>query len=179
MSKFLSGLAIVACGGIAALAWSAEPEGAPKEPAGEKPAPVASVDEARRQATALHTVLHASLQRVHDGYFEEDAGLLIPAAVLRDVFEDLKQDQNIVARWLVVEGQAMNTDHKASTSFEKEATRVLRAGEPTHEEFVDGIYRRAAPIRLRNHCLKCHVPDRKSTRDHTAGLIIAIPVAGE
>ncbi len=178
MSKFLSGLAIVACGWIATLAWSAEPEGAPKEPTGEKPAS-ASVDEARRQATVLHTVLHASLQRVHDGYFEEDAGLLIPAAVLRDVFEDLKQDQNIVARWLVVEGQAMNTDHKARTPFEKEAARVLRAGEPAHEELVDGIYRRAAPIRLRNHCLKCHVPDRKSTRDHTAGLIIAISVAGE
>lgn len=170
------GLAVVACGAIATLVWSVEPAADSAESTVEKPVAAMSVDEARRQATALHTVLHASLQRVHDGYFEEDAGLPIPAAVLRDVFDELKQDQNIVARWLVVEGQAMNVDHKASTPFEKEAVRVLQAGEPAHEEVVDGIYRRAAPIRLRNHCLKCHVPNRKSTRDHTAGLILAIPV---
>ena len=35
---------------------------------------------------------------------------------------------------------------------------------------------RAAPITLTNHCLKCHVPDRKSTEDRTAGLIISMPV---
>lgn len=177
MWRLLSGLAVVACGAIATLAWSAEPAADSSESTVEKPITARSVDEARRQATALHTVLHASLQRVHDGYFEEDAGLPIPAAVLRDVFDELKQDQNIVARWLVVEGQAMNVDHKASTPFEKEAARVLLAGEPAHEEVVDGIYRRAAPIRLRNHCLKCHVPNRKSTRDHTAGLMIAIPIS--
>lgn len=171
------GLAVVACGAIATLAWSAEPATDSSESTGKRPVAAMSVDEARRQAATLHTVLHASLQRVHDGYFEEDAGLPIPAAVLRDVFDELKQDQNIVARWLVVEGQAMNVDHKASTPFEKEAARVLLAGEPAHEEVVDGIYRRAAPIRLRNHCLKCHVPNRKSTRDHTAGLMIAIPIS--
>jgi hypothetical protein len=177
MRRVFSVVAVVAGGAIATLAWSAEPAADTSESTGEKPVAVKSVDEARRQAAALHTVLHASLQRVHDGYFEEDAGMPIPAAVLRDVFDELKQDQNIVARWLVVEGQAMNVDHKASTPFEKEAVRVLVAGEPAHEELSEGIYRRAAPIRLRNHCLKCHVPNRKSTRDHTAGLILAIPIS--
>ncbi|MCA9043870.1 MAG: hypothetical protein KDA69_06090, partial [Planctomycetaceae bacterium] len=41
----------------------------------------------------------------------------------------------------------------------------------------DRILRRAAPITLSNQYLKCHVPDRKSTEDRQAGLIISIPVA--
>jgi hypothetical protein len=38
------------------------------------------------------------------------------------------------------------------------------------------MYRRAGPITLTNHCLKCHVPDRKSTKNRTAGLIISVPL---
>jgi hypothetical protein len=76
-----------------------------------------------------------------------------------------------------VEGLAMNTDHLPQDSFETEAVRLLKSGKPFHEQSENGLYRRAAPIRLSSHCLKCHMPDRKSTNDRTAGLIITVPVS--
>ncbi len=53
---------------------------------------------------------------------------------------------------------------------------ALKADRPFHEEVTEKAYRRAGPITLKNECLKCHVPDRKSTEDRTAGLVITIPL---
>ena len=134
------------------------------------------LNEARRQAEILHTSIHSTLQVVHDRYYREDEGLPIPASILGDVFEELENTENIKLRWLAVEGLAMNTDHRPQDDFENEAVKVLKSGKSSHEQLENGLYRRAAPITLSSHCLKCHMPDRKSTRDRTAGLIIAIPV---
>jgi hypothetical protein len=134
-----------------------------------------SLDEARRQAKVLHTAMHSTLQTVHHRYYQADKGLPIPAAILKDVFAELEEEQQIKLRWLVVEGQAMNSDHKPQGSFENEAVKVLKSGKREFEQAENGIYRRAASITLTNQCLKCHVPDRKSTENRTAGLIIAIP----
>jgi hypothetical protein len=135
-----------------------------------------TVAEARRQAEQLHAAMHATLQLVHQRYYREDAGLPIPAAVVEEIFTSIEPDQPARLRWLVVEGQAMNTDHIAATPFEQEAVTALKGGADAFERVEGGIYRRAGPITLTNHCLKCHVPDRKSTEDRTAGLIVAIPV---
>jgi len=135
-----------------------------------------SVEEARRQAKLLHTAMHGALQLMHHRYYREDAGLPIPAAVSNELFAELDAESPVTLRWLVVEGQAMNVDHAAKTPFEKDAVAALQAGEKAFERVEDGTYRRAGPISLTSHCLKCHVPDRKSTRDRTAGLIISIPV---
>ena len=67
----------------------------------------------------------------------------------------------------------MNTDHRPQSPFDHEAVKLLKAGRPFHEQTDDEqtenrVYRRAGPITLSNHCLKCHVPDRKSTEDRTA-----------
>jgi len=140
----------------------------------EKPKP--TLKEARRQAKILHTSIHATLRVVHDRYYREDEGLPIPALILGDVFKELEDTENIKLRWLTVEGLAMNTDHRPQDDFEIEAVKSLKAGERFHEQSENGLYRRAAPITLSSHCLKCHMPDRKSTRDRIAGLIIAIPV---
>ena len=94
-----------------------------------------------------------------------------------DVFKALKTEQHVRLRWLAVDGLAMNTDHLPQDSFETEAVKSLKSGKPFHEQSENGLYRRAAPITLSSHCLKCHMPDRKSTNDRTAGLIIAIPVS--
>ncbi|MFY9253550.1 MAG: DUF3365 domain-containing protein [Fuerstiella sp.] len=145
----------------------------------ERRAVVSSVGAARVLASVLHEAMHATLQTTHDRYYREDEGLPIPAAIMKNVFEDIKTKQNVTLRWLVVEGQAMNTDHVAKGKFEEAAVKLLKAGELSHEEFEDGIYRRAAPITLSNHCLKCHVPDRKDTRDRKAGLIVSVPVAAK
>jgi hypothetical protein len=139
--------------------------------------PRSKTQQARRQAEILHTSIHATLQVVHDRYYREDEGLPIPAAIMGDVFKELETEQNVRLRWLAVEGLAMNTDHLPQDSFETEAVKSLKSGKPFHEQSADGLYRRAAPITLSSHCLKCHMPDRKSTSDRTAGLIIEIPVS--
>jgi hypothetical protein len=135
-----------------------------------------SVEEARRLAELLHAAMHSTLHAVHQRYYREDEGLPIPAATLKEVFAEFEQEQQIKLRWLVVEGQAMNSDHEPQGSFENEAVQALKAGKPAFERAENGIYRRAGGIALTNHCLKCHVPDRKSTEQRTAGLIISIPL---
>jgi hypothetical protein len=134
-----------------------------------------TIEQARRQAQILHTTVHASLRVVHDRYYREDEGLIIPASALSEVFRDIESQEGIKLRWLAVEGQVMNSDHVARDAFETEAVQALKSGMPFLEQTSDGVFRRAAPITLSNHCLKCHMPDRKSTKDRTAGLIIAIP----
>ena len=134
------------------------------------------LEEARRQAEVLHTAMQLALQTVHRRYYREDEGLPIPAAVLTEVFADLGKEQQVKLRWLVVDGQAMNIDHKPQDSFENDAVQALKSGRQDFERVENGVYRRAGSITLTNHCLKCHVPDRKSTEDRTAGLTIAIPI---
>lgn len=136
-----------------------------------------TVEAARRQAEILHEAMHSMLQITHDRFYREDEGLPIPAFSMKEVFAEIKQKQGVSLRWLVVEGQAMNTDHKAKTDFEEEAVKALKSGRGFHEQNENGVYQRAAAITLSNHCLKCHVPDRRDTRDRTAGLVISIPVA--
>lgn len=139
--------------------------------------PAVSLEAARRQAEVLHDAMHASLQVVHHRYYTEDEGLPIPATIMKEVFAEVEKEQQVKLRWLVVEGQAMNADHKPQTTFEHEAVKALMSGKKSHDEAKDGVYRRAGSIALTNHCLKCHVPDRKNTNTRTAGLIITIPIA--
>ena len=154
-------------------------ESLPVEPGSQSPAETAesTTQQARRQAEILHTSIHATLQVVHDRYYREDEGLPIPAAILGEVFRELEAAQKVKLRWLAVEGLAMNTDHQPQDTFETEAVKSLKSGKPFHEQSENGLYRRAAPITLSSHCLKCHMPDRKSTDDRRAGLMIAIPVS--
>ena len=135
-----------------------------------------SPEEARRQAEILHEAMHATLQVVHHRYYREDEGLPLPAAMLTDVFAELEKEQHVKLRWLAVEGQVMNSDHKPRDQFENEAVKALKLGKQEYERVENGVYRRVGPITLTNHCLKCHVPDRKTTLNRTAGLIVAIPI---
>lgn len=165
-----------------AMAFSQEPpsdagKAVESEQKTEAPsAPRTSLEEARRQATLLHSAMHATLQVVHHRYYREDQGLPIPAATLKEVFATIEEEQQIKLRWLVVEGQAMNTDHKPQNEFENQAVASLKAGKREWEATENGVYRRAGAITLTSHCLKCHVPDRKNTKNRTAGLVISIPV---
>ena len=120
--------------------------------------------------------MHATLQVVHHRLYREDEGLPLPAAALKEVFAEIEQEQQIKLRWLAVDGTAMNEDHKPRNAFERAAFDALKRGQSAFEQAENGVYRRAGPITLRNHCLKCHVPDRMSTENRTAGLIIEIPV---
>lgn len=134
------------------------------------------LEEARRQAEILHETIHSTLQLVHHQYYREDEGLPLPAAVLSHVFGELETEKGIRLRWLAVDGQAMNSDHKPQDAFETAAVKALKSGKRQFEQTEAGVYRHAGPITLSNHCLKCHVPDRTSLHDRTAGLIISIPI---
>lgn len=155
--------------------------GAETAPATEEAVPVPAArqrtpEQAQREAALLHDAMHATLQLVHHRYYKEDEGLVIPAATLKEVFEDLEKEHTVKLRWLVVEGQAMNSEHVARNASEEAAVQALHAGKKQYEWVDQGIYHRAGPIALTNICLKCHVPDRMSTETRTAGLIIAIPL---
>jgi len=144
-----------------------------------KPAVLPTVDEARRQAELLHETMHGTLQVVHHEYYCEDEGLTIPAATLKEVFAELAKRQKVELRWLAVDAQAMNVDHVAKDEFEKEAVQVLSSGKPSHEGIVENVFRFAGAITLTSDCLKCHLPNRTSNKDRTAGLIVEIPVRAE
>jgi len=133
-------------------------------------------EQAQREAALLHDAMHATLQLVHHRYYKENEGLIIPASTLDEIFDDLEKEHQVQLRWLVVEGQAMNQDNIAVSEFEKNAVKSLQSGEKQVETIEQGMYRRAGPITLSNVCLKCHIPDRKSTANRTAGLIVSIPV---
>ncbi|MCA9058356.1 MAG: DUF3365 domain-containing protein [Planctomycetaceae bacterium] len=123
--------------------------------------PRVSVREARRQAEILHTALHSTVQLVHHHYYREDEGLRLPASVMKEIFAEIERDEHVQLRWLAVDGVAMNTDHEPQTDFERKAVALLKQGQSAIEEVDGDVYRRAGPIRLSSHCLKCHVPDRK------------------
>lgn len=135
-----------------------------------------AIDEARRQAELLHSAMHITLHLVHHRMYREDESLPLPAAVVDEVFQDFEAEEHVKMQWLVVQGLAMNIDHLAKTPFEQEAVKALEKGAKFFERIEEGTYRRAGPIVLSNHCLKCHVPDRKSTENRVAGLIVSIPV---
>ena len=168
-------IAIAAMLGFGTLIGADETTVPQSESGSPEPSPVLKTDEARRQAKVLHSTIHSTLRVVHDRYYREDEALPIPAAAMGEIFKDIEALENVKLRWLAVDGQAMNTDHVAGDAFETEAVKALKSGKLFHEEVTDRTYRRAAPITLSNHCLKCHMPDRRSTKDKTAGLIISIP----
>ncbi len=152
--------------------------GAPPDEPARSAAPPPSVAEARQRARLLHGMIHDTLQVVHARYFREGERLAIPAAALKDVFQEVEGRDGVRLRWLVVDGQAMNVDHEPQDEFERAAAEALKAGADGHEAAGDGEYRFAGPITLKAECLKCHLPSRSSNKPRTAGLLISIPADG-
>jgi hypothetical protein len=134
-----------------------------------------SLEEARGRAKLLHETLHATLQAVHHDFYEEDEGLPIPAVSLGRVFQAIEERQNVKLRWLAVNADAMNVEHKPRDEFERSAVTALGSGQAAHDLAEPGVYRHAGAITLKSECLKCHLPNRRSTADRLAGLVISIP----
>ncbi|QDU48559.1 c-type heme family protein [Gimesia panareensis] len=135
-----------------------------------------TISQAREQARLLHETLHSTLLIVHRKYYREDEKLPIPSSVLDDVFEDLQENRKIRFRWISVNAEAMNIDHEPKTEFEKRAAAAIADGKPEYEQVEKGIYRHVGRICLPSQCLKCHMPNRRSTATRFAGLIISLPV---
>jgi len=168
--------------GIAAGLCSVGPQ-SPRRLGGAEPAKrivldnaPATVGEARIRARILHETIHGALQVVHRDFFREDEGLTIPSRSLEDVFRELTRSHDVQVRWLAVDTDAMNVDHNPKTDFEKAAVKALTAGKDEFEIQEAGAYRHVGRIRLSSQCLKCHLPQRTSTDDRAAGLMISMPL---
>lgn len=161
----LFGLFIV---GEAASDESRPPKGAAVEPP--------TANEARERAKLLHETIHSTLHVVHHHYYREDEELTIPGVAFKRVFHELAESRNVRLRWLAVDAQAMNVEHNPKDEFEKQAVKALASGRSEFEAADDGVYRFVGSITLGSECLKCHLPNRKSTADRVAGLVISMPM---
>jgi len=153
---------------------SAASDDSPKASAPTAELPTA--DEARERAKLLHETIHSTLHVVHHHYYREDEELTIPGVALKRVFSELAESRNVRLRWLAVSAQAMNVEHNPSDEFEKKAAAALAAGRTDFELAEDGLYRYVGAITLGSECLKCHLPNRRSTKDRVAGLVISMPI---
>jgi len=146
----------------------------PKSTASTAELPTAN--EARERAKLLHETIHSTLHVVHHHYYREDEELTIPGVALKRVFRELAESRNVRLRWLAVDAQAMNVEHNPKDEFEKKAAMALASGRPEFESAEHGVFRFVGSITLGSECLKCHLPNRKSTNDRVAGLVISMPI---
>jgi hypothetical protein len=135
-----------------------------------------TISEARSRARILHETIHGVLQVVHRDFFMDDESINIPSQSLEDVFLELDRGHKLKLKWLVVEGDVMNVDHKPADAFERNAVTALADGKKEFEAIEGNTYRYAGTIRLSSRCLKCHVPNRTNTDDRAAGLVISMPL---
>jgi len=180
LCQALTTLAIL---GVAAIGVHAIPPDDAAKPAGRPAADsrteehlLPTVAEARGRAKLLHESTHATLQIVHHEYFREEKGISIPAATLKRVFRELAVRQKVELRWLAVNAQAMNVDHNPRNDFERQAVQALVAGKEDFEKVEEGVYRHVGVITLTSDCLKCHLPNRTSTKDRAAALVISMRI---
>lgn len=144
--------------------------------AGRVVSPAGSLQDARNRAMLLHETIHGTLQVVHRDFFDEDDAHVIPSASLEDVFDAMADSFQVEIKWLVVNTDVVNVDHRPSDEFEHAAVAALAAGKPYFDQAESDRYRFAGPIRLASQCLKCHVKNRTNTKDRTAGLLISMPM---
>jgi len=128
------------------------------------------------RAKLLHEMVRGTLQIMHRDFFDEDDAHAIPSASLEDVFHEMERGYGVQLKWLVVNTDVVNVDHRPVGQFEKDAARSLADGKPFVEATAADRYRFAGPIRLGSQCLKCHVKRRTSNKDRTAGLVISMPL---
>ena len=135
-----------------------------------------TVEEARGRARLLHETVHGVLQVVHRDFFDPDERDSIPSDTLEEVFEVVEEYHGVNLRWLGVNAKTMDVEHEPKDQFERDAVKALASGDEAFERLERGRYRYAGAIQLHNQCLKCHVPNRTSLEDRTAGLVISMEV---
>ncbi len=135
----------------------------------------ATLQEAQGRARMLYEAIHGTLQVIHRDYFGDDEELDLPSQSLEDVFKELERTNHVRLHWLVVNGKVMDTDHEPENRFEEKVVEEFdKNGKYTLEALQGNTYRFAGRIRLRNSCLKCHVPKRESLEERAAALVISI-----
>jgi len=152
----------------------AEKAGPAEKPDGTKGI---SVAEARERAKLMHEIHFATLEALHQHYFQRERAVL-PARAMDDVFAAINKQTKIKTRWIAVNTPAMSIDHKPETKFEQDAAAELALGKPAFDRVEKGYYHRVGVIPLGPGCVTCHTrlgaPATKLPR--VAGLVISIPV---
>ncbi|HIE96524.1 MAG: DUF3365 domain-containing protein [Fuerstiella sp.] len=139
-------------------------------------APV-SVAEARRQASLLNETYMATLHVIHQQYFDRNLRDIVPPRAMEDVFKQIDERTKGQTRWISVNAPAMNVDHEPKPGFEKDAARALNGGSKEFERVENGLYHRAAPVKLFASCNRCHLSALSSRRTgRIAALVITLPV---
>lgn len=163
-------------GGEPAKSNATNPAASPANAPADKEKPV-TVATARDRAKLMHDVYLATLDSMHEHYFDGNR-TMVPARAMEDVFANIKEKSKIQARWISVNMDPMNIDHEPKTAFEKRAATELADGKPDLEIIEGRYYRRAAPVPLASSCVSCHGGFFKgqSKTEKFAGLVISIPV---
>jgi len=168
-------LTIAALGLSSTTGKSDDTKGSGKSAVSEEDYP-ASMEEARGRARWMHEAIHGSLQVMHRDFFGNgDDNLSLPSQSLEDVFLQLDESWGVEARWLGVNA-TKDADHEPQDAFEKKAAKAIAAGETEFFAVERGKFRYVGMIRLKNECLKCHVPRRTTLEDRFAGLALSIPL---
>ena len=139
-----------------------------------------SVAVAQDRARTMHKVYAATLEAMHHHYFHGERAV-VPAKAIEDVFDELRQQTKIEARWISVSLQPMSINHEPKSDFEKRAAKEIAAGKEEFDAVEGGYYRRAGAIPLSGGCVACHGGLFKGADNKArfAGLVISIPVTAD
>ncbi len=109
-------------------------------------------------------------------FFDDENPHAIPSASLEDVFKEMEKGFGVKIRWMTVNTDLVNVDHRPQTEFEQRAAQQLGDGKPFVEANGAERYQFAGAIRLSSQCLKCHVKLRTDNQDRTAAVLISMPL---
>jgi len=129
-----------------------------------------------RRVLAWARAVAAALDVIHERYFRNDRST-VPARALEDIFDELRRQRNLQARWIGVNARTMSLPHEPKDDFERQAAQAIRDGKGEYEAVEGTFYRRAQAIPLAAGCLSCHGTfgvDPKTPR--FAGLVMKIPL---
>ncbi len=124
----------------------------------------------------MHELVRGTLQVMHRDFFDDENPHTIPSASLEDVFKEMDKSFDVQIKWMTVDTDLVNVDHRPQTEFEQQAAKQLAIGKPFIDASGAERYQFAGAIRLGSQCLKCHVKLRTDNRDRTAAVLISMPV---
>jgi len=156
MNRHLGWLvAVGALAGIAALAWSAEPQASSKKPDD------AAVQRARKTVQMLDEIYKQTIVLVTDKYVNKPEDFAAGSAAVL-LFKNLSKSGHQQVRLVDATGEPYEAKNVAQDDFEKEGIKKLRAGAKTYDQVVakdNGKYefRAMTPVPVvMDKCIMCH-----------------------
>lgn len=132
---------------------------------------------ARERAVLMHGIYQSTLDVMHERYFHNDRAV-VPARAMEDIFEEMKHQTRVEAKWISASLEPMSLNHKPKTDFEKQAAAAISAGKAAVETVEGDYFRRATAIPLGAGCIACHQGFFRdgSKKPKFAGLVISVPL---